>query len=596
MLRPQSLPNPKRELWQTIGTMRGAFGYAAFFSLFINLLMLIPSLYMLQLYDRVLSSQSTDTLIGLTVLMVIFFITMGLLEFVRSRILVRVGNQLDGQLNDRVFRALFRLNLVSPGRQTAQAIEDLTQIRQFLTGVPLFAFFDTPWVPIYIGVLFLFHPLYGWFAVFAATVLFLLAVVNELSTKKGLAAANQEAIASRDTVATNLRNAEVVHAMGMLESLRERWLEKHRSFLRHQAGASDRASVFGNVSKTARMMFQSMMLGLGAYLVIQHELTPGMMIAGSIVMGRGLAPLDQLIAGWKQFSSARSSFGRLNRLLEEIPEEGRPMSLPPPVGRLGVEGLIVAPPGAQAAVLRGVSFAMEPGEVVALVGPSAAGKSTLARAILGVWPSVGGKVRLDGADIHNWNRQELGEHIGYLPQDVELFSGTVAENICRFGPVDPAATVAAAQLAGVHEMILQLPRGYDTQIGAGGSALSGGQRQRIGLARALYSSPKLLILDEPNSNLDDQGEAALAAAMDRLRQGGGATTLIISHRLNVLTKVDRIAILRDGLLQGIGPRDQVLAQLLPQAARPAQNAVAGPGQGRGLAPTRPGAGAAEAGA
>jgi len=395
---------PKNELWEALLELRGAFAYAAFFSLFINLLMLTPSLYMLQVYDRVLQSRSVMTLLMLSLIVAILFATMSLLEFARSRLLVRAGNKLDSRLNNRLFDAMFRLSLRAPGQTSAQAMEDLTNLRQFLTGAPLFAFFDAPWVPIYLFVLFLFHPIFGWFAIGAAVILSALAVLNEWLTRAGLAAANAEAIRSRETMMMNLRNAEVVHAMGMLESLRTRWLEKYYSFLRHQSDTSDQAGVLGNTSKALRMLFQSLVLGLGGYLAIQMEVTPGMMIAGSIIMGRALAPIDQLIASWKQFSIARLAYGRLRHLLTEIPAEGRAMSLPTPQGRLTVEGLVVVPPGAQAPVLRGIAFALEAGETLAVVGPSAAGKSTLARAILGIWSVVGGKVRLDGADIAQWNR------------------------------------------------------------------------------------------------------------------------------------------------------------------------------------------------
>jgi ATP-binding cassette subfamily C protein EexD len=562
-----SRKTPIPELRAALASFAGSFAYVGLFSLFINLLMLVPSLYMLQVYDRVMASRSESTLLMLTLIVVLLFITMGLLEFVRSRMLIRIGTQLDEKLNDRLFNAMFKASLRHPSQTHAQALDDLNQIRQFLTGPALFAFFDAPWVPIYIGVLFLFHPLYGSFAVVAAVLLFGLALANEFATKQPLAAANAGAIASRSLVASESRNAEVVHAMGMLGRLRERWMQKHRGYLALQALASDRASVWSNMSKSTRMMLQSLMLGLGGYLAIQFEVTSGMIVAGSIVLGRALAPLDQLIGGWKQFGAARSGYARLQKLLEEVPPEEENMPLPAPQGHLLVDNLVLIPPTGGPPVLRGISFQLNKGEALGLVGPSGAGKSSLARAILGVWPLAAGKSRLDGADIARWNRDDLGPSVGYLPQDIELFAGTIADNIARFGALDAERIVAAAKRAGVHEMILQRPNGYDTQIGPGGATLSGGQRQRIGLARAVYGDPKLVVLDEPNSNLDDAGEAALMSALDALRQLG-ATVLLISHRPNILMKMDKILVLRDGVVALLGTRNEVLPKLLGHAAQP----------------------------
>lgn len=552
------------ELRKVLRLSATGFFYAGLFSAFINVLMLVPSLYMLQLYDRVITSRSIETLVLISLVTVFLFAVMGLLEWVRSRLLVRIGSQLDARLNDRIFNAIFTLG-VKGGQSNVQAIDDLTGIRQFLTGAPMLAFFDAPWGVIYLAILFLFHPAYGYFALGAAIILTAIALINEWVTKKGLALANAEAIQSRNLAAINLRNAEVIHAMGMLYQVRERWLKKHLSFLSHQSAASDQAGVLANLSKVLRVTFQSLMLGLGGYLTIKQQITPGMMIAGSIIMGRALAPVDQMIAGWKQFVTARLSYERLDRLLQQIPPEEERMSLPVPVGHLSIEGVIAVPPGGKTPVLRGPSFALEAGESLGLVGPSAAGKSSLARVMLGLWPLASGKVRLDGADISQWNRDELGPHIGYLPQDIELFSGTVAENIARFGEIDSSKVVAAAQLAGVHQMILSLPDGYDTQLGAGGSMLSGGQRQRIGLARAVYGVPRLIILDEPNSNLDDQGELALASAVAQLK-AQGSTLVLISHRPAILNQVDKILVLNQGQLQLFGPRAEVLARLIPGAA------------------------------
>lgn len=557
---------PKSELRNTLTAFAGAFAYVGLFSFFINLLMLVPPLYMLQVYDRVLQSRSESTLMMLTVIVVFLFAVMGLLEFTRSRLLIRIGSQLDERLNDRLFNAMFKLSLHNPAQSHGQALEDLGSVRQFLTGPALFAFFDAPWVPAYIAVLFLFHPLYGAFAVGAGLLLFCLALINETATKKPLAAANAEAITSRNMVASESRNAEVVHAMGMLGPLRRRWLERHRTYLGQQSLASDRASVWANLSKTLRLLAQSLMLGLGGYLAINFEVTGGMIIAGSIILGRALSPLDQLIAGWKQFAVARSGYGRLNRLLQDVPPEPETMPLPPPEGRLRLEQVVLVPPGGGVPVLRGITFALDKADVLCVVGPSGAGKSSLARAILGIWPLAAGKARLDGADIAQWNRDALGPHVGYLPQDIELFAGSIAENIARFGDVDSDAVVAAAKLCGVHDMILHQPQGYDTPLGMGGTTLSAGQRQRIGLARAVYGNPRLVVLDEPNSNLDDSGEAALTAAIDALKLKG-TTVVLISHRPGILQKADKILVMKDGTIAAFGSRNELLPKLLGQGPR-----------------------------
>jgi len=555
------LHEAKSELRMALQTCRQSFLTAAFFSLFINLLLLVPSLYMLQIYDRVLHSRSESTLLLLTVLIAGLLIVMGLLEWVRSQILIRVGARLDMMLNQRLFSAMFDRSLRQPGNSNAQPIYDLTNLRQFLTGSGLFAFFDAPWMPIYIVVLFLFHPVFGWIAIGSTILLIALTVTNELTTQKPLAAANAEAIAAGNYANSNLRNVEVLEAMGMLSNVRQRWLARHTKVLGLQALASDRAGLLTVSSRTLRILLQSLILGVGAYLAIQNIITPGMMIVASILLGRALSPIDMLINSWKGFLTARSAYQRLDELLRIVPLRPSVMSLPPPQGTLLVDRVMVVPPGSSVPAVRNVSFALAAGESLGIIGPSASGKSTLARAVLGVWPPYAGIVRLDGADITQWNRDELGPYIGYLPQDIELFSGTVSENIARFGAVDSDKVVAAARQAGVHEMILQLPGGYNTPIGEAGSVLSGGQRQRIGLARALYGDPVLVVLDEPNSNLDDQGEAALVGAINRLK-ARGATLLIITHRPSVLASMDKILVMQEGQIQLLGPRDQVLAKLI----------------------------------
>jgi len=548
-----------------IKASKKGFYAAGFFSLFINLLMLTAPLYMLQVYDRVVASRSLETLLFLTLIMLFMFGVMGMLEWVRSRILVRISNQLDQYLSQRVYSAMFKLGIRDPEQRTSQALSDLTSVRQFMSGNGLIAFFDAPWLPIYIGILFLFHPSFGWFAIAAAVILLLVAVFNELTTKELLNEANGENVKAQNLATSNLRNAEVLHAMGMLPKIMGRWYQQHQIFLEKQTNASDKAGVFVNLSKVLRMAFQSLILGLGAYYVVLNEMSAGMMIAGTILLGRALAPMDMLINSWSGFNNARTAHGRLEKLLTIIPANQRNMRLPEPKGHVSIENLMVVPPGSKTAAIRGVNIEIHPGEQIGIVGPSAAGKSSLARAMLGIWPVGSGAVRIDGAEIQHYNADELGPHIGYLPQDIELFNGSVSENIARFGDIDPQKVVEAAKKAGVHELVLRLPDAYDTPIGAESGALSGGQRQRIGLARALYDSPKVIMLDEPNSNLDEQGEAALSNTMQTLKQDG-ATVFVISHRTSILRHIDKLLVLRDGKVQFFGPRDEVMQKLAAQKA------------------------------
>lgn len=558
-------PDVTNDLKNALKASKRGFIAAGFFSLFVNLLMLTAPLYMLQVYDRVVTSRSLETLLFLTLIMVFMFGVMGCMEWVRSRVLVRVSNQMDGYLSQRVYTAMFELGVKAPDQRTSQPLSDFTTLRQFMTGNGLFAFFDAPWLPVYIGLLFLFHPAFGWFAIGAAIILLCVAVANEKTTKKVLAEANGENVKAQGLATSNLRNSEVLHAMGMLPNIMGRWYQQHQAFLEKQTMASDKAGVFANISKILRMVFQSLILGLGAYYVVLNEMSPGMMIAGSILMGRALAPLDLLIGSWSGFNNARAAYGRLDKILTVIPAKERKMSLPQPAGEVIVEGLVVVPPGAKKPTLKGVSFAVRPGEHIGIVGPSAAGKSTLARAILGVWPISNGAVRLDGAEIQHYNRDELGPYIGYLPQDIELFNGTVAENIARFEEPDADKVVQAAKKAGVHEMILRLPEAYDTVIGVDSGALSGGQRQRIGLARALYGDPRMIVLDEPNSNLDELGEMALAQTMELLKDEG-VTVFVISHRVSILRNISKLLVMKEGQVDMFGARDDVMAALTKQKA------------------------------
>ncbi|MFP8734485.1 type I secretion system permease/ATPase [Klebsiella aerogenes] len=552
---------PRNEIADVIRTRSKIFWTVGVFTAFINILMLVPSIYMLQVYDRVLPSGNEITLLMLTLIMLAMFGMMALLEYVRSMVVIRIGAQLDMRLNTRVYTAAYEDNLKNKSADAGQMLNDLTNMRQFLTGSALFAFFDAPWFPIYLLVIFLFNPWLGLFALIGSLILIALAVVNEIVSKEPLAEASKLALQSGSLASTNLRNAEVIEALGMLPNIKGRWFSLHQRFLNSQRVASERASRINSITKFVRLSLQSLVLGLGGWLAIDGHITPGMMIAGSILMGRTLAPIEQVINVWKSWSSAKLSYRRLVKLLDSNPPRGTGMSLPKPEGVLSVENVSAKPPGAQGEpVLHTVSFNLQAGDVLGIIGPSASGKSTLARLLVGIWPVSEGIVRLDGADIYQWNKDELGPHIGYLPQDIELFAGTIAENIARFNDVDAEKVIAAAKLAGVHELILRFPHGYDSVIGNGGSGLSGGQKQRIGLARALYGDPSLIVLDEPNSNLDDAGELALNKAIAFLRERQ-KTVVLITHRTNLLSMTSKLLLLVNGKVNAFGITQQVLQAL-----------------------------------
>jgi ATP-binding cassette subfamily C protein EexD len=557
------------ELSAALKDVKSYFILAGVFSAAINILMLVPVIYMLQVYDRVMSSGSLSTLISLTLLMVALLMAMGGFEWVRSRILISASNRLEKNLRKRVSQAAFKNTLLSGGTGGGgQALSDLSSLRQFLTGSGLFAFFDAPWYPIYVAVMFMFHNWFGVAAIIAGIIMVALAYANEIMTSKRLQEANSLANNVSSQLGGSLRNAEVIAAMGMADDIRSRQEASSDQVLVLQTEASSKAAVIANVSKSFRMITQSLLLGMGALLALQGQISPGMVIAGSLLLGRALAPIDMLVGTWKGFSVARVQYARLGELLNAIPAEKETMSLPAPEGNLSAEQVVVVPPGSQITAVRGVSLQLDAGEVLGIVGPSASGKSSLARALLGIWPVRAGKVRLDGADIAAWDRAELGPHVGYLPQDIELFDGSISENISRFGELSSEKIVAAAKLSGVHEMVLQLPQGYDTVIGGAGGVLSGGQRQRIGLARAVYDSPELMVLDEPNSNLDDQGEKELVEAINRIKQMG-CTVIVITHRTMVLQCVDKILVMKAGQAAAFGPKDQVLASLMATAKAPA---------------------------
>jgi len=554
------------ELGDTLKTFRSAFIGAGVFSLFINILLLTSPVYMLQIYDRVLASRNETTLVVLSISAMALFVVYSVLETLRSRVLVRIGANLDAKLSGRVFQAAFKSSMVRPGMGSAQSIRDLDTIREFLTGSGLFAFFDAPWLPIYMFACFLIHPLLGAVSLIGGALLFALAVVQELATRKTQTEAGAAAINASRTMENSLRNVEAIGAMGMMPAMLDRWQERRQKMLLLQALASDRAGSILALSKLVRIGLQTAILGFGAYLVIKTEITGGLMIASSIMMGKALAPIEMAVASWRQLLNARTSYSRLNGMLAAIPADKTHMPLPAPQGALELERVIAAPPGSNIPVIKGIGFRVAPGDILGIIGPSAAGKSSLARLIVGVWQAHSGVVRIDGSDIQTWDKDRLGPHIGYLPQDIELFEGSIAENIARFGVVDSDAVIEAARMAGVHDMILQLPQGYDTMIGVGGMTLSGGQRQRVGLARALYKNPALIVLDEPNSNLDRDGEAALARTLAELKVKK-RTTLVITHRPNILASVDYIMVMNAGQAESFGARDEVLGKYMrPQAA------------------------------
>ena len=529
------------------------------FSAAANILMLTPPMYMLSAYDRVLSSGSIPTLLMLTLIMMFLLAAMGGFEWVRSQILIRISNRFDYLLSTRLYDISLKQALYSGGSNiSASPLQDLNGLRQFATSAGPFAFFDAPWLPIYILVLFLFHPVFGYIGIGAACFLGVLALLNERASAKPLESANEK---SQQVAAENskyLRNAEVIHSMGMADAVRERWRSGQDAVLLDQTEASAKSAGYTAISKSSRIMVQSLILGTGAYLAVLGEISPGMMIAGSILLGRALSPMDQIIAAWKPFVKARGQWTRLNEILRKVPVDTERMELPSPVGELSADRVMVAAPGSKNYILKNISFHIPAGVSVGVVGPSGSGKSTLVRAMLGIWPVASGSMRLDGADIFSWDRRKLGPHVGYVPQDIELFEGTIAENIARLGEIDSERVVAAAKGADIHDLILSMPNGYDTSLAQ--YKLSGGQRQRVGLARALYGDPVLVILDEPNSNLDDSGEMALFRAIRNMKQRG-ATVVVVSHRTNILADLDALMVMADGVIKAFGPKQKVLEEL-----------------------------------
>lgn len=567
-----SAPADRAVIRAALSGHRKTLWAVALFSAAINFLFLTPSLYMLQVYDRVLASRSEVTLIMLSLVALGIFLLMGLLDWVRSQVLVRLGNSLDVQLAPRIFTAAFERNLQDRNSAAGAAMSDLANLRQFVTGNGLFALMDAPWIIIYVTALWFFHPLFGLVTSLGVILLFVLAFVTEMVSRRPLAEANRAAQAGNAFSTNSLRNAEVIEALGMVGPLRSRWQNFQNTLLIRQSEASGKAGAISAMTRVVRLVLQSAMLGIGALLVIDNQMTGGIMIAGSILASRALAPVELLIGTWRQFIIARGAYQRLHELLIRFPARDAGLPLPRPRGVLRAEGVVAVPPGSLVTVLKGVSLAVDPGEVLTILGPSASGKSTLARLLVGVWPAKLGAVRLDGADVYQWRKDELGPWIGYLPQDIELFEGTVAENIARFGTLDSEQIISAATKAGIHEMILRFPAGYDTPIGESGSALSGGQRQRLALARALYGNPSLLVLDEPNASLDDAGEAALLKAIAGARSEG-RTVVLITHRTNLIEVSDRLLVLREGQVVLQGSRQEVLDVLNKSAPGVARKAA-----------------------
>ena len=560
--------HPQRsELAAALASCRGAFVATGLISGMSNVLMLTGAMFMLEVYDRVLPSRSVPTLIGIAILAGGLYMVQGLIDLIRGRLLVRIGSVLDEAVSGRVFDTILRLPMkAARASDGLQPLRDLDSVRSFLSGLGPIALFDLPWLPLYIGICYVLHPWLGYTALGGAIILAALTLLTEVLTRRPTKAAASFAAARSELAQAGHRNAEAIVAMGMAGRMVHRWAEANRQYMAGQLGASDVVGGLGAVSKVLRMVLQSAVLGVGAFLVIRQEATAGIIIAGSILAARALAPVDLAIAHWKAFAACRQSWGRLNKLLALLPPEQAPMLLPAPREKLTVEGASGAPPGSSKLILQDVSFKLERGSGLGVIGPTGSGKSSLARLLVGVWQPVRGKVRLDGCTFDQWSSEVLGTHIGYLPQDVELLGGTVAQNIARFEPdADPQAIVAAAKAAGVHDLIIELGEGYETHVGERGETLSAGQAQRIALARALYRDPFLIVLDEPNSNLDAAGDEALTRAILGIRARGGIV-VVIAHRPSAIAGVDLVLVLKQGRVQAFGPKDEILSKVLQRDA------------------------------
>lgn len=557
----------RSELAATLGLFHREFMIVGLFSMVTNILMLSPTLYMLQIFDRVMVSQSRLTLLAVTLITLFLFAAMAFTDWVRSRLLVRTGVRLDEELNARIFKASFEAALTQSGRNPVQAFAELTHIRQFLTGHGIFALFDAPWTPIYVFVLYLLHPLLGAIALLFSLMLLGMTYLSHRFTREATASALESTAAVNAYVHGKLRNAEVIAAMGMLDPLRSRWNTHQNRQLRAATRSQELALRFQSMSKFVRISQQSLMLGAGALLVIDGELTVGAMIAANVLMSRALAPIDQMTASWKSFVIARTAFVSLEALLRAHPTRAARAIGAAPAGPVQIENLLATVPGRELPILNRLSAVFPAGQSIAILGPSGSGKSTLARALVGIWPHAEGRVLLNGEPVERWDRAELGPQIGYLPQDVEMLDGSIAENIARFGPVDSDTVIAAAKCTGIHDMVLHFSKGYDTPMGDVGSLLSGGQRQRIGLARAVYGNPALIVLDEPDANLDEAGQGALVETLRQLKRMK-KTVFLITHRMNLLDETDRILLLVNGEMRLDGSRSEVMAALRQRPAQP----------------------------
>ncbi len=558
----------RNDITAFIAARKSLFTSLALFSGLINLLMLVPSVYMLQVYDRVLPSGNEMTLLMLTLIMAGLLALTGGLDYLRNMLVIRMSNQFDLALNSRVYDAAFQAKLHrTPGHLPLQALTDLMILRRFITGNGIFAFLDLPWFPLYLLVIALFNPWLGLFACGGAVVLIVLALLNERLSGPPLTAANRCSAAAQGMQGSHFAHTEPAEAMGMQQYLRQRWLNRHCDSLKKQTQASDYSAKIMTITKTIRLILQSLMLGLGGWLALDNTISPGMMIAGSILLGRALSPVEQVTGVWKSAKESRLAYQRITALLAAHPQPPQKLALPVPQGNLSVSVMQAGYPGADTPQLHNLHFSLVPGEVLGIIGPSGAGKSALAKLLAGLWPATRGAVRLDRAELCQQDKAVSGKYIGYLPQEIALFPGTIADNIARFDPdADPENIIRAAQLAQVHELILQLPQGYETLTGADGTGLSGGQRQRIALARALYGSPVLIILDEPNAALDDDGLSALLAAMDTLKKQG-KTIVLITHHKPLLSVTDKLLLLTGGRMQLFGPAEKVIETLNNQAGK-----------------------------
>lgn len=565
------------ELRQAVMSLRPYFVRAAWFSVLSCLLILAPSGYMLEVYDRVVNSRNHFTLAMLTLLVLGAYMLMEVLEWARAQIMHEAGQKLDQQMRNRVFTAIFMANLKRLPGGSLQPLNDFRTVRDFLGSPPLLALMEAPVSLVFLALVFAVNPLLGWSAVVGSLLQVFIGWLNERNTQPPMVAANRSAIAAQQYADGSLRNAQVIESMGMLRDIHRRWMGKQREFLGLQAIASERAGGYQAITKFLQTTMGSLLLGLGAWLLLHNELRggAGMMIVASILGGRVLAPLVQIVTQWRMVVNVRDAWQRLEGLLAAVPARQASMPLPAPRGLLQVESLVASPPGGGTPIIKNVAFKLSPSEVLAVVGPSASGKTTLARLLVGLWPAASGKVRLDGADVFTWDKSELGPYLGYLPQGVELLDGTLAENIARFGEVESAKVKAAARAVGLHDFIMSLPLGYESPVGLEGAMLSGGQRQRVALARAIYGEPVLVVLDEPNSSLDEAGDAALAAAILELK-ARGTTFVVMTHRTSVLAVADKMLVLQDGVMQAFGPRDDVLAALKKANEQAAATQTASP--------------------